>query len=112
MYSSVATRGSEIATLRILGFGGFSIFVSTIAEAALLAALGGLLGLGLAFAFIDGMSASTLGSNLTQVMFRFDLSWAIAGQALALALTVGLAGGILPAWRASRQNIPAALAGL
>jgi len=112
MYSSVATRGSEIATLRILGFGGFSIFVSTIAEATLLAALGGLLGLGLAYAFIDGLSASTLGSNLTQVMFRFDLSWAIAVQALVLALAVGLAGGILPAWRASRQNIPAGLAGV
>lgn len=112
MYSSVATRGSEIATLRILGFGGFSIFVSTIAEATLLALLGGLLGLGLAYAFIDGMSASTLGSNLTQVMFRFDLSSAIAVQALVLALAVGLAGGILPAWRASRQNIPAGLAGL
>ena len=32
MYSSVAARATEIATLRAIGFGGFPAFVGTLAE--------------------------------------------------------------------------------
>ena len=44
MYSSVAARATEIATLRAIGFGGFPAFVGTLVESLLLAAIGGLLG--------------------------------------------------------------------
>ena len=44
MYSSVAARATEIATLRAIGFGGFPAFVGTLAESLTLAAIGGLVG--------------------------------------------------------------------
>ena len=42
MYSSVAARAVEIATLRAIGFGGFPAFVGTLVESLVLAAIGGL----------------------------------------------------------------------
>ena len=105
MYSSVASRATEIATLRAIGFGGFPAFVGTLAESLLLAVIGGLLGAAATYLIFDGVTASTLGGNFTQVVFDFKLSpWLIA-EGVALALIVGLIGGLFPALRAARLPI-------
>jgi len=44
MYSAVAVRAREIATLRALGFGAIPIIVSVLAEAILIGLVGGLVG--------------------------------------------------------------------
>ncbi|TGX54999.1 ABC transporter permease [Sphingomonas gei] len=110
MFTSVSTRSTEIATLRILGFRGPSIFVSTMAEAVLLVLLGSGLGVALAGLFLQGRSASTIGGNLTQVMFKFDLAANDIVQAVTLALIVGVLGGAVPAWRAARRPLVTAAA--
>lgn len=104
MYSSVSTRAAEIATLRIIGFSGFSAFVGTMAEALALAVIGALLGCGIVALFFNGMSASTLGAGFTQVAFRLQLGPEIVVQAIILALIIGLIGGFFPGWRAARQK--------
>jgi putative ABC transport system permease protein len=109
MYSSVAARATEIATLRAIGFGGFPAFVGTLAESLLLAAVGGLLGVGATYLIFDGISASTLGGNFTQVVFDFKLSPALIGEGVGLALIVGLIGGLFPALRAARLPIVSGL---
>ncbi|HMA73464.1 MAG TPA: ABC transporter permease, partial [Xanthobacteraceae bacterium] len=109
MYSSVAARATEIATLRAIGFGGFSAFVGTLTESLLLATMGGAIGAVLTYAIFDGLSASTLGGNFTQVVFNFRLSPALVGQGVLLALIVGLVGGLFPALRAARMPIVAGL---
>jgi putative ABC transport system permease protein len=111
MYSSVAARATEIATLRAIGFGGFSAFVGTLIESLLLAAIGGAVGAALTYAFFDGLSASTLGGNFTQVVFNFKLNPALVGEGVLLALLVGLVGGLFPALRAARMPIVAGLYG-
>jgi putative ABC transport system permease protein len=111
MYSSVATRTSEIATLRAIGFGGLPAFVSTLIESAVLAVLGGVLGITTAFLVFNGLSASTLGASFTQVVFTFELTPALAAQGVCLALIVGLIGGIFPSLRAARMPILAGLYG-
>ena len=111
MYSSVAARTTEIATLRAIGFGGLPAFVSTLVESMVLAALGGALGVTVAFLTLDGLSASTLGGNFTQVVFSFQLTPALAAQGVSLAVIVGLAGGIFPSVRAARMPILAGLYG-
>jgi putative ABC transport system permease protein len=111
MYSSVAARATEIATLRAIGFGGFSAFAGTLIESLALAVIGGVIGAALTWAFFDGLSASTLGGNFTQVVFSFRLSPALIGQGVLLALTVGLIGGVFPALRAARMPIVAGLYG-
>lgn len=111
MYSSVAARAVEIATLRAIGFGGFPAFVGTLAELLMLAAIGGLLGAAATFLVFDGLSASTLGASFTQVEFNFRLTPALAAEGLVLALSVGLIGGLFPAARAARMPIVAGLYG-
>lgn len=109
MYSSVATRAVEIATLRAIGFGGFPAFVGTLVESLILAALGGVIGAVATYLVFDGFSASTLGASFTQVVFSFSLSPALIAQGVILALAVGLLGGLFPAIRAARMPIVAGL---
>ncbi|HIJ63178.1 MAG TPA: ABC transporter permease, partial [Rhodospirillaceae bacterium] len=109
MYSSVAARSLEIGTLRAIGFGGFPTFAGTLIEAMVLACLGGILGAASAFLFFDGLTASTLGGSFTQVVFNFRLTPGLVGQGVALALAVGLLGGLFPAVRAARLPIVEAL---
>jgi putative ABC transport system permease protein len=109
MYSSVAARAVEIATLRAIGFGGFPAFVGTLIESLVLACIGGLVGAAATWLIFDGFTASTLGGNFTQVVFNFRLSPALIGQGVLLALIVGLIGGLFPAIRAARMPIVAGL---
>ncbi|WP_346838286.1 FtsX-like permease family protein [Microbulbifer sp. SAOS-129_SWC] len=105
MYTSVADRAKEIATLRALGFSNLSAFCGTIAEALVLAITGGLLGSIAAYLFFDGLNASTLGGSFTQVVFRFEMSPELFVQGAVLALVIGFASGFFPAWRAARLPV-------
>lgn len=102
MYTSVAARAGEIATLRAIGFSNISAFVGTLVEAILLSLVGGLLGMLAAYLFIDGNSASTIGASFSQVVFTFSLSPDLLQQGLWTAAAIGLVGGFFPAWRAAR----------
>lgn len=105
MYSSVDARQKEIATLRAIGFGGFSAFCGTIAESLALAIIGGMLGTLAVYVFFDGLTASTLGGSFTQIVFQFKLTAALAIKGVTVALVVGLLGGVAPAARAARLPI-------
>jgi len=102
MYSSVASRAAEIATLRIIGFSGYAAFFGTMVEALALSILGGVVGLLLAFIAFNGRTTSTLGSGFTQLVFKFELSPAIIVSALVVSVIIGLVGGFLPGIRAAR----------
>ena len=109
MYSSVAARAVEIATLRAIGFGGFPAFVGTLVESLILATIGGIIGATATYLVFDGFSTATLGASFTQVVFSFKLSPALILQGVLLALIVGVAGGLFPAIRAARMPIVAGL---
>lgn len=104
MYSSVAARSAEIATLRIIGFSGWAAFFGTMIEALALSALGGVLGILLAFVAFNGRTTSTLGSGFTQLVFQFQLSPGIVIAAIIMAIIIGLVGGFFPGIRAARQR--------
>ena len=105
MYASVDSRIREIATLRAIGFGGFPAFVGTMAEALLLAAIGGLIGATATYLIFDGVSASTLGGGFTQIVFSFAVTPAAIVSGVVLALIVGAVGGFFPAIRAARAPL-------
>lgn len=110
MYASVSVRGKEIATLRALGFGPFSVLVSTIAESTLLSLIGGLIGGALAFVVFNGFQVSTLnGASFSQVVFDFAVTPDLLSQGLVAALFIGLVGGLFPAIRAARLPVAQAL---
>jgi putative ABC transport system permease protein len=110
MYTAVATRAREIATLRALGFNSLSVVVSVLAESLALATLGGAIGgLGAYLAF-NGYQTSTMNfQTFSQVAFAFRVTPQLLMLGLAYALIMGLVGGLLPAIRAARLPIPSAL---
>jgi putative ABC transport system permease protein len=101
MYSSVDTRMREIATLRAIGFSGFAAAVGTMVESLVLAGVGGLIGAVAIYLMFNGVSASTLGSGFTQVVFTFAVTGGSIVTGVVLALIVGLLGGMIPAIRAA-----------
>jgi putative ABC transport system permease protein len=110
MYSAIASRQVEIATLRAIGFGGAPVVVSVLIEALLLALVGGGLGGALAYVYCDGATLSTLNfSTFSQVAFDFRVTPRLLGEGLLWALLIGAAGGLLPAVRAARIPVAAAL---
>lgn len=111
MYTSVAARAREIATLRAIGFSNVSAFVGTLAESVLLSILGGVAGAVAAWLFFDGFSTSTLGASFTQVVFTFELTPELFRDGIVLALAIGLIGGLFPAWRAARVPVVTAFQG-
>jgi len=110
MYSAIASRQTEIATLRAIGFGGAPVVVSVMIEALALALVGGALGGALAYIYCDGASLSTLNFNtFSQVAFDFRVTAGLLVQGLVCALLIGAAGGLLPAIRAARLPVTVAL---
>lgn len=110
MYTAVATRTREIATLRALGFGGFPVVFSVLTEAVFLAIVGGLLGGLAAWLAFDGYQTSTMNfQSFSQVAFSFAVTPALLAQALLYSILMGLLGGIFPAVRAARLPIVTAL---
>jgi putative ABC transport system permease protein len=109
MYSAVATRTSEIGTMRALGFSRMSILGSFVVESLLLGLIGGCLGLFFA-SFLQLLTISTMNfQTFSELAFNFTLTLSVIWQGLAFSLFMGLVGGVLPALRAARMNIVASL---
>jgi putative ABC transport system permease protein len=113
MYSAVAARSREVATLRALGFGGGPAAVAVLIESLLLACAGGLVGgIGAYFTF-NGYRAATLNwQSFSQVVFAFEVTPGLMLAGLAASLLMGLLGGLFPAIRAARVPVAVALRGL
>jgi putative ABC transport system permease protein len=110
MYTAVAARGREIATLKALGFRTSPVVISIIAESMLLAAIGGTVGALLAWAAFDGYRAATLNwQSFSQVTFAFDVNPRLLVEGVVCALLIGLLGGLFPAIRAARLPVSVAL---
>ena len=109
MQAAVASRTAEIGTLRALGFQRRSILLAFLAESMGLAVLGGLAGIVLA-SFMQFVEFSTTNfQSFSELAFGFELSWGIGIGSLIFAVAMGVAGGMVPAIRASRIGIVEAL---
>jgi len=110
MYTAVASRTREIATLRALGFGGIPVVFSVLAEAILLGIFGGILGAAIAWVAFDGYETATMNfQSFSQIAFAFKVTPQLMATALVISLVMGIAGGLLPAIRAARLPIVTAL---
>lgn len=110
MYTAVSARSREIATLEAIGFSGGAVMLSVLAEALLLAAIGGALGSLGAYLAFDGYRAATMNfATFSQVAFAFDVTPKLMIAAVVYAMFIGLIGGLFPAIRAARQSVSTAL---
>ncbi len=113
MYTAVATRTREIATLRALGFNTTSVLVSVVGESLVLALIGGAAGAALAYVGFNGYETSTMNfSSFSQIAFAFHVTPALLTQGLIWAIMIGFLGGLFPAIRAARLPISSALRAL
>jgi putative ABC transport system permease protein len=109
MYSAVAARAREIATMRALGFGGGSVIVSFMMESLLIALAGGVVGC-LAVLPLNGFTAGTMNwQTFSHLAFAFRVTPDLMVTGLVFALLMGLIGGVLPAIRAARLPVATAL---
>jgi putative ABC transport system permease protein len=110
MYSAVAARTREIATLRALGFGGGAVVASVLAESMLLALAGGILGAVVSYLAFNGYQTSTINwQSFSQVAFAFAITPGLMARGISYALLMGLIGGLFPAIRATRIPVARAL---
>ena len=110
MYSSVAARTREIATLRALGFGSGAVVVSVMIEAMAVAIIGGALGAVVAYFVFNGLETSTMSwPSFNMVTFAYAVTPDLLVQGIVWAVLIGLIGGLFPAIRGARLPIAAAL---
>ena len=115
MYAAVGARTPEIGTLRVLGFRRRVILASFNLEGAILAGIGGGIGCSLALlaqwlCLAFGVRFGTLSFNtFSEVIFQFRVTPALVVEGMIFAVVVGVVGSFLPAIRAARLPVIAAL---
>jgi len=109
MYSAIASRSAEIATLKALGFSPASVVASFVVESIVIALAGGLVGSLAALPF-NGFTTGTINwSSFSYLAFSFRVTPQIVASGLLFALLMGIVGGLPPALRAARLPIIVAL---
>jgi putative ABC transport system permease protein len=106
MYSAVAARTREIATLRALGFGALPVTLSVLLEAVVIGLVGGLIGVAIAYLALNGVQASTLNfATFSQITFAFTVTPELLVRGLSYSFVLGFFGGLFPGIRAARMPI-------
>ena len=112
MYSAVAERSREIATLRALAFGSGSVVFSFTIEALVISFIGGALGC-IAVLPLNGLTTGAMNwQTFSHLAFAFKITPPLLLGGIIFALVMGVLGGIFPAIRAARQPVAPALRGL
>jgi putative ABC transport system permease protein len=109
MYSAVAERGREIATMRALGFNAYSVVFSFLVEALLISFVGGVIGC-LVVLPLNGLTTSTMNfQTFSNLAFAFKITPELLVKGVIFALVMGVVGGLLPAVRAASLPVATAL---
>ena len=109
MYTAVARRRREVGTLRALGFGSSDVLGAFVVESAVLGLIGGLLGELIAVAVAYGTGLESRVMSVGNILFSFDLPSSALAYGLVVAIAIGIAGGLLPAWQAAHLGVMEAL---
>jgi putative ABC transport system permease protein len=109
MYSAVAERGREIATMRALGFSSWNVILSFLFEALLISFIAGILGC-LVVLPLNGMTTQTMNfSTFSSIAFAFRITFNLLAMGVVFALAMGVLGGLLPAVRAALRPVAVSL---
>ncbi len=110
MYAAVSAQWIQIATLRAIGFDALAVLVAVYLESLLLAVIGALLGTVVAWLLFNGASLSMLAfGTQSQLVFAIRITPQLAIFGTIWAAGIGFLGGLLPAVRAARLPVAAAL---
>ncbi len=109
MYAAVSSRAPEIAVLLTLGFRPRSILASFVAESAVIAAIGGVVGCLLALPMNGIVTSTTNWASFSEIAFSFRITPGLLFAGLIFAVVMGTLGGFFPARRASRLPVVQAI---
>lgn len=109
MYAAVARRTKEIGTLRVLGFGRFSILVAFLLESVAVALIGAGIGVLLAMPLNLVSTGTSNWATFSEIAFNFRVTPDLVLLALIFGAIIGFVGSLLPSIRASRLRIVEAL---
>lgn len=109
MYAAVSSRTPEIAVLLTLGFKPRNVMLSFLAEAAVIAFIGGIVGCLLALPINGVVTSTTNWSNFSEVAFAFRVTPGLLISGIIFAVIMGVVGGYFPARKASRLPVVQAL---
>src|SRR5258706_510911 len=101
MYAAVSSRTPEIAVLLTLGFHPRSVLASFLAESALIALIGGVIGCLLALPINGVVTSTTNWASFSEIAFAFRVTPLLLLAGILFAGGVGVGGGVFPARRAS-----------
>ena len=99
-----AARHREISVRLALGAGRWRLLRQMLTESLLLSALGGVLGLSMAF-FGRNLIPALLSNPWNPTLFDTSFDWEIFGFTAVMTLATGLFFGIAPAWAATRAEV-------
>src|ERR1700752_98101 len=109
MYSAVAERGREIATMRAVGFTSTNVILSFLFEALVISFLGGIIGC-LVVLPLNGLTTNTMNfQTFSSLAFAFKITFGLLALGVLFALVMGILGGMLPAIRAAIRPVAVAL---
>ncbi|HYA24425.1 MAG TPA: ABC transporter permease [Terriglobales bacterium] len=101
-------RGREMAIRAALGAARIRLIRQLVTESVVLALAGGAAGIAIGFWGSSFLSALNIHVDIP-VRFDFSFDWRIFAFALAIALVTGVIVGLMPALRASRQDLATVL---
>ncbi len=106
MSAAVASRKAEISTLQAIGFRPVRVCMSVLMESVFLALFGGVIGALAVYVLADGHQVSTVNQlSFSQVNFMFNVTPELLLQGIALAMSIGLIGGLSAIFRVLRTPI-------
>ena len=109
MYAAVSSRTPEIAVLLTLGFHPRSVLASFLAESAVIALIGGMIGCLLALPINGVVTSTTNFASFSEIAFAFRVTPSLLANGIVFAVVMGVAGGFFPARRASKLPVIQAL---
>ena len=109
---TVRERTFQLGVLRALGFANGAIFQMALWEAAIVGALGGLLGVMVAYALLDFGVAGEVENSMGTLFPTFGVPPSAAVTGIVLPALIGMAATVLPTMHALRGNIVHTLRGV
>ncbi|MEZ6197043.1 MAG: FtsX-like permease family protein [Planctomycetota bacterium] len=108
VFMSANERIRELGVVMTIGYRSSQIFALVLGEALIIVAIGAALGVGGALGAI-ALKGVALGVEGVQI--GFSTHWTVIARGFAAALVCGLVAGLIPATRAARRPVVAALRG-
>lgn len=106
MFAAISQRTKDLGVMRLLGFKRFQILCSFLVESLVIAVLGGLVGLALAYVFADGSTVNSIvggqGGGGKSVVLRMTVDLSVLLSAAILTFFMGAVGGFIPSVSAMR----------